>query len=180
MVFENVWGPWQMLTILTTSIASCSLFSAGRLFFMNTTTNLPFQNILKAETLSFKVTSHYPLWWNASQTWNCDITATEVLLQSLTVPPMKVCCYDEKHRFRLFRHRWLYCLLTKTLFPIWWMIGQTRLLPIWCRSSLTPSRSGFVFTTSRSSFLVMRTTGLIASLEREQKKMVRMFFVIEL
>nr|CAB3258643.1 uncharacterized protein KIAA1109 [Phallusia mammillata] len=50
---------------------------SGQLLFMQATTTRTYQHFFKAETLSFHVKSHYPLHWNGSQTWTCDISSTK-------------------------------------------------------------------------------------------------------
>uniref|UniRef100_H2YX04 Bridge-like lipid transfer protein family member 1 N-terminal domain-containing protein n=1 Tax=Ciona savignyi TaxID=51511 RepID=H2YX04_CIOSA len=49
----------------------------GQFLFLDTTTSMQYRNLLKSETLQFDIKSHYPITWNASQKWTCDVTATK-------------------------------------------------------------------------------------------------------
>ena len=42
------------------------------------TTSLPYRELLKAETLEFRVAMHYPMFWNDHQEWIFSFVATKV------------------------------------------------------------------------------------------------------
>nr|XP_026696686.1 transmembrane protein KIAA1109 [Ciona intestinalis] len=49
----------------------------GQFLFLDTTTSMQYRNLLKAETLHFDIKSHYPITWNAPQSWKCEVTVTK-------------------------------------------------------------------------------------------------------
>ena len=50
----------------------------GTLMMAEATTSLPYRELLKAETLEFRVAMHYPMFWNDHQEWIFSFVATKV------------------------------------------------------------------------------------------------------
>ncbi|RWS10976.1 uncharacterized protein B4U79_15895 [Dinothrombium tinctorium] len=73
-------GPGSYLEISIPYIAKEDGYATkivGQILHLEATTILNYRSLVQSETLEFDVSMHYPLIWNAHQTWNCSLIGSK-------------------------------------------------------------------------------------------------------